>query len=96
MCVMDFVSHRGIILILIRRSVMQCVCLCNVYMLRFHSMTKYPLLKSCFSYSIHFQAVTSSNLVVLLKLCVGKKSQLMIFTFSQQSFDKSLDVCNRS
>ena len=41
MCVMDFVSHRGISLVLIGKSVIHLACLLNVYLLvPYLSMTK--------------------------------------------------------
>ena len=53
MCVMDFASHGGITLSLIGRSMIQRVCLFDVYLfVPFHSMTLNlsPLLQKRVSY----------------------------------------------
>ena len=63
---MDFVSHRGITLTLIGRSAIQLICVYDA---------KSPLLKKCLNGQVHTEQLTSSSLVVQLKLkCLLKKS----------------------
>ena len=73
---MDFVSYREITLILIGRSAIQLICVCDVYLgvpFPFISL-KSPLLKKCLNGQIHTEQITSSSLVVQLKLkCLLKK-----------------------
>ena len=67
---MDFVSHRGITLILIGRSAIQLIFVYDVYLgVPFHSIAKRsPLLMKCLNGLIHKEQITSSSLVVQLKL----------------------------
>ena len=60
---MDFVSHRGITLILFGRSATQPVCLFDVYLFVFDGL-KSPLLEKCFSDLNLYEAVKSPGLVV--------------------------------
>ena len=73
---MDFISYRGITLILIGRSVTQLICVYDVYLdvpLSFNSL-KTLLLKKCLYGLIHAEQITSSSLVVHLKFkCLLKK-----------------------
>ena len=72
MCVMDFVSNRGVILTLIGRSVIQRNWCLSVCILSFDDL-KYPLLKKRFSDYVLTEQITSSSSVVQLKLkCLQK------------------------
>ena len=68
---MDFVSHRGITLILFGRFAIKHISLFDVYLfVTFHSMffKKSPLIKKCFSDLNVYEVVKSPGLVVQLKL----------------------------
>ena len=72
---MDFVSHRGITLILFGRSVIQPICLFDVHLfVTFHSSylsfdgLNSPLLKKCFSDLNFYEEVKTPGLVLQLKL----------------------------
>ena len=66
---MDLFSHQGIFLILFGRSAIQSVCLFEVHrFVPFHLMALKALLRKCFSDLNLYEAVSSSDLVVQLKL----------------------------
>ena len=72
---MDFVSHRGITLILFDRSAIQHMCISDVYLFVPFDGLKSPLLKKCFSDLNLYDTVKSPGLVVQLKLkCLLMKS----------------------
>ena len=73
---MDFISYREITLTLIGRSAIQLICVYDVYLgVPFHSIAKKsPLVKECLNGYIHTKQITSSSLVLHLKLkCLLKK-----------------------
>ena len=63
-CIRDLVSHLGITLIMFGRSVIQPVCLFDVYL---SDGLKSPLLKKGFSCLNLYKAVKSSGLVVKIR-----------------------------
>ena len=62
-CVMDFVSHRGINLVLFGRPAIEPACLFDAYLF---VRLKSPLLKKCLSDLYLYKAVESSALVIQL------------------------------